>query len=283
MSEICHGVSAGKNAADAEMEEMILRERMDKVKKKFIVLSGKGGVGKSTVATNLAVALAMKGKKTGLLDVDLHGPSIPRLLGIKGLRLTSDENGIIRPFAVNDNLKVVSIGLLIGSPKDAIIWRGPMKYGVIKELLKDVDWGELDCLVIDSPPGTGDEPLSVAQLAGKNSYAVVVTTPQAIAIDDVRRSISFCKKVNLPIAGVIENMSGFICSHCEKLSNLFKNGGGEALASEMNVSFLGKIPITPEIVDCGDRGESFIENFSASPASQSFMKIVDTIINNTDK
>lgn len=281
MSGTCnHGAS---ESVDAEMEEMELQSRMGSIKKKFIVLSGKGGVGKSTVAANLAMALAMKGKKTGLLDVDLHGPSIPGLFGLKGMKMTSDENEIIQPFIVNENLKIVSIGLLLDSEKDAVIWRGPMKYGVIKQLLKDVNWGDLDCLVVDSPPGTGDEPLSVAQLTGKNSSAVVVTTPQGIAIDDVRRSISFCEKLNLPIAGIIENMSGFSCPHCGKLSNLFKTGGGEQLAAESNVTFLGKIPITPEIVACGDNGLSFVENFSDNVASLAFIKIVDTILNNFSK
>lgn len=283
MSETCSGIPSEKNEAEIEMEEMELQERMERIARKFIVLSGKGGVGKSTVAVNLAVAFAMKGMKTGLLDIDLHGPSIPGMMGLKGIQLVSDEDGIIQPYEVDKRLKVVSIGLMIGSEKDAVIWRGPMKYGVIKQLLKDVNWGELDCLVIDSPPGTGDEPLSVAQLAGKNSSAVVVTTPQSVAIDDVRRSVSFCEKLSLPVAGIIENMSGYSCPHCGNLSSLFSSGGGEKLAAETNVPFLGKIPITPEIVSCGDSGKVFIENFSYTPATDAFDKIVDALLNGKEK
>ncbi|OGV35976.1 MAG: chromosome partitioning protein ParA [Lentisphaerae bacterium GWF2_45_14] len=272
-----------ENDADSEMEELQLQGRMRSIKQKFIVLSGKGGVGKSTVAANLAVSLALKGKKTGLLDVDLHGPSIPGLLGIKDKRILTDANGNITPLDVSENLKVVSVGLLLDSHKDAVIWRGPMKYGVIRQFLKDVEWGDLDYLVIDSPPGTGDEPLSVAQLVGFNSAAVIVTTPQMIAIDDVRRGISFCEKLDIPVAGIIENMSGFSCPHCNELSNLFGSGGGEKLAEECKVPFLGKIPITPEIASGGDKGQTFVKEYSQTAAAKAFDKIVDSLISKTEK
>jgi Mrp family chromosome partitioning ATPase len=229
---------------------------MDRIGHKILILSGKGGVGKSTVAANLAMSLAQTGKKVGLLDVDLHGPSIPQILGL-GERFRSDGSGGIAPVKVDDNLSVVSMGMLLSSANDAVIWRGPMKYNVIRQFLKDVEWGRLDYLVIDSPPGTGDEPLAVAQLVGKGALAVVVCTPQDIAIADVRRSISFCNRLNLSVAGIIENMSGFVCPHCGKEVNLFKTGGGEKLAAEMHVPFLGRIPLDPQL------HAEIVENHSA--------------------
>ncbi len=233
---------------------------LEKIKQKILVLSGKGGVGKSTVSAHLALSLARRGLKTGLMDVDLHGPSITRMFELKNFQVGVSEDGTPRPVEVAPNLKVVSIGMILESENDAVIWRGPMKYGVIKQFLQEVDWGELDCLVIDSPPGTGDEPLSVAQLAGKNSSALVITTPQQIALSDVRRSITFCKKLNLPIIGIIENMSGFTCPHCGGRTDLFSSGGGEKLAAETGVPFLGGVPFDPGIVVCGDSGKGFSED-----------------------
>lgn len=261
-----------------EQEEIQLQARMGQIKKKLIVLSGKGGVGKSAVAANLAMALALAGKKVGLLDVDLHGPSIPKILGLEGKRLGPDSSGAIAPIQLMDNFAVVSIGLLLNSANDAVIWRGPLKYKVIQQFLKDVAWGSLDYLVIDSPPGTGDEPLSVAQMAGEGASAIVVSTPQNVAIADVRRSISFCGSVKLPVAGVIENMSGLICPHCGERIDLFKTGGAEELAAEMGVPFLGRIPLDPKVVISGDNGEPFVKSWPDSSTAQAFAEAIKPLL-----
>ena len=203
------------NTRDEE-EKRELKENLDKIGHKIIVLSGKGGVGKSTVAVNIAVSLSQRGLKVGLLDIDIHGPSIPKLLGIEDEKLYGSELGKLMPIVYGESMKVISIGFLVGKTDDAVIWRGPLKYGAIMQFLKDVSWGELDYLIIDSPPGTGDEPLSVCQLIENPDGAIVVTTPQDLAVIDVRKSITFCNKLNMPILGVIENMNGFVCPHCGK-------------------------------------------------------------------
>ena len=271
--------SSQKDESQREPEELELQARMERIGRKLLVLSGKGGVGKSTVAANLALALAQVGRKVGLLDVDLHGPSIPKILGLDGRRLGPDATGGIGPIRVSENLSVMSVGLLLESAKDAVIWRGPMKYNVIRQFLKDVAWGELDYLVIDSPPGTGDEPLSVAQMVGDGAWAVVVTTPQDLAVADVRRSVSFCRALNLRVAGIIENMSGLVCPHCGKRVDVFKVGGGERLAAEMGVPFLGRIPLDPEIVTSGDAGKPFVQSFGDSPAAKAFAAVIEPILN----
>jgi Mrp family chromosome partitioning ATPase len=261
-------------------ERQALARKMCQVGYKLLVMSGKGGVGKSTVAANLATALAFSGKSVGLLDVDIHGPSIPRLMGMDKDRVVVHESEIV-PIEIGENLKVMSIGFLLTSDADAVIWRGPMKYGVIRQFLKDVAWGPLDYLVIDAPPGTGDEPLSVAQLVGQPAGAVLVTTPQDLSVADVRRSVSFCRKVELPVVGIIENMSGLVCPHCQGMIELFKTGGGEALAHEMNVPFLGRIPIDPQIVECGDAGAPYVHRFAESAAARAFTGVVDRILATT--
>jgi len=266
-----------------QVGELELRARMERIARKIVVLSGKGGVGKSTVAANLAVSLARVGKKVGLLDVDLHGPSIPKILGLDGQRLGLDATDRICPMQVSENLSVVSIGLLLDGAKDAVVWRGPMKYNVIRQFLKDVAWGRLDYLVIDSPPGTGDEPLAVAQMVGTGGWAVVVTTPQDLAVSDVRRSVSFCRTLNLPVVGIVENMSGLICPHCGRRVDLFKVGGGEKLAAEMGVPFLGRIPLDPQIVASGDAGKPFVQAFADSPAARAFADAIEPILSHTDE
>ena len=271
--------SSHNDAAQRALEEHELAIRMERIGRKILVLSGKGGVGKSTVAANLAMALARAGRKVGLLDVDLHGPSIPKLLGLEDDRLGPDAEGGISPIRLSENLSVVSIGLLLDSKADAVIWRGPMKYNVIRQFLKDTQWGRLDYLVIDSPPGTGDEPLTVAQLVGSGAWAVVVTTPQDLAVSDVRRSISFCRRLDLRIAGLVENMSGFVCPHCGESVNLFSTGGGQRLAEEMQVPFLGRIPFDPRIVSAADAGTLFVESVTDSPAAAAFARVVAPILN----
>jgi ATP-binding protein involved in chromosome partitioning len=263
-------------------EEPVLQARLRAIRHKLLVLSGKGGLGKSTVAANLAMAMALTGRRVGLLDVDIHGPSIPKLMGLEGARPGAGADGI-EPLSISSNLKVMSIGFLLESGRDAVIWRGPLKFSVIQQFLRDVVWGALDCLVIDSPPGTGDEPLSVAQLVGQPAGAIVVTTPQAVAVADVRRSITFCQKVGLRVLGVVENMSGFVCPHCAKATDLFKAGGGVSLAREMGVPFLGKVPLDPQVVDSGDAGTPFVQRFAGSPTAQAFAEIVRPILSSLDR
>jgi len=271
------GETSTADESQRQLEEQILQGRMRDIGLKLLVLSGKGGVGKSTVAANLAVSLADAGKTVGLLDVDIHGPSIPKLMGLEGQRPATDEAQLC-PVQVSENLKVMSIGFLLDSGSDAVIWRGPLKYNVIRQFLKDVAWGRLDYLVIDSPPGTGDEPLSVAQLVGAPAGAVIVTTPQDLSISDVRRCVSFCNTLSLPVIGIIDNMRGLICPHCGEEINLFKTGGGETLAEEMNVPFLGRIPIEPQIVTTGDSGAPFVERFPDTPAARAFADVVGNIL-----
>jgi Mrp family chromosome partitioning ATPase/predicted Fe-Mo cluster-binding NifX family protein len=263
--------SVDMNARLAE-EDLQIARQMSRVKMKLVVLSGKGGVGKSTVAANLARFLAASGLKVGLLDVDLHGPSIPRLMGLAS-KPVSIEDGAMAPLRLDDHLAVMSIGFLLSSNADPVIWRGPRKNGVIRQFLKDVAWGDLDVLVIDAPPGTGDEPLAVAQNLGRPAAAIIVTTPQQLAVDDVRRSVTFCRQVELPVAGIIENMSGLVCPHCGAAVELFKTGGGEALANEMQVPFLGRIPINPAIMLASDLGQAAID-----PAANSAMKETFTAV-----
>jgi len=229
------------------------------------------------VAANLATSLALAGKHVGLLDVDIHGPSIPKLMGLEDSQAVVHDGELV-PLEIGDNLKVMSIAFFLPSNRDAVIWRGPMKYGVIRQFLKDVDWGLLDYLVIDAPPGTGDEPLSVAQMVGQPAGAILVTTPQQLAVADVRRSVSFCEKVSMPVVGIIENMSGLVCPHCGGQIDLFKTGGGASLAQEMGVPLLGRIPLDPQIVTCGDAGIPYIHRFAESPAAKAFAEVVQQVI-----
>ena len=277
MDASTQGMDQKKAKEMAEQQE--LQNTLGKIKHKFVVLSGKGGVGKSTVAVNLAVTLSDKGYRVGLLDVDIHGPSIPKMLDLEGTRLTA-ENEKLNPVIYKDNLKVISIGFMLEKGEDPVIWRGPLKYSVIKQFLKDVNWGELDYLVIDSPPGTGDEPLSVCQLIPEPDGAIVVTTPQEVAIIDVQKSISFCNKLNMPVLGVVENMSGFNCPHCNEHVDIFRTGGGARMSEQMNVPFLGSIPITLKIAENADKGKPFVsaENSENDAAIKAFESIVEKLI-----
>ena len=259
-------------------ESKELASRMGQIKHKIMVLSGKGGVGKSTVATNIAVSLALEGKKVGILDTDFHGPSIPTLLNLEKARPSSDGTSIL-PVDFVQGIKVMSIGFLLPNQDDAVIWRGPMKMNVIKQLLTEVKWGELDYLIIDFPPGTGDEPLSVAQLIPGADGAVVVTTPQDLSLNDVRKCINFCRQVNVPVLGVLENMSGLVCPNCKTVINIFKTGGGEKMAGEMGVPFLGKIPIEPQIVEASDSGKPFVYHYSKTEAAKAFSTAIGPILN----
>ncbi|MFV2041513.1 MAG: Mrp/NBP35 family ATP-binding protein [Candidatus Hydrothermarchaeales archaeon] len=254
-------------------EDSKILEKLKNVKHKIAVMSGKGGVGKSTVATNLAIALASKGKKVGLLDLDLTGPNIPKMLGVEEERLMGTDEGIL-PVKVMENLHVISSAYMLPHKEMAIIWRGPMKIGAIQQLLADVVWGELDYLIIDLPPGTSDEPLSVAQSIPESEGAIIVTTPQEVSLLDIYKSLNFAEKLKMPIIGIVENMSGFACPHCGKTSNIFKVGGGKAAAERYKVPFLGAIPIDPKIVEDSDAGKPFITQDPDSVAAKAFFKLV---------
>lgn len=269
---------AGSQEDQHAKQDIEIRERLSHIKNKILVMSGKGGVGKSSIAAYLAVLLSKKGYKVGLLDVDLHGPSIPRMLGLNGKVMKSETSEKILPIQHLSNLHVMSIETLMGENKDtATIWRGPLKIGVIKQFISDIEWSELDYMVIDSPPGTGDEPLTVAQTI-PDAKALIVTTPQEISLADVRKSINFCRQVNMPILGIVENMSGFICSHCGEKTNLFKAHGGEALAARENLRFLASLPIEPEVVRRADEGLLASLNNEKLAYTNEFEKMVELII-----
>ncbi len=266
----------GQTTQNKEMDDLHLEERLSRIGRTLMVLSGKGGVGKSTVAVNLALSLAAQGQRVGLLDVDIHGPSIPKMLGLNGQKLGARDNEII-PIECFGKLHVVSMGLLLEHDDQPVVWRGPLKYNVIKEFLQNVMWGKLDYLVIDAPPGTGDEPLSIGQLIKERASAVIVTTPQQVATIDVAKCITFCNQLGLPVAGIIENMSGFICPHCGKEVDIFSKGGGKELAERMKVPFLGAVPLDPEIVRSGDSGQPYILTYTNTETAKRFDEIVDKI------
>lgn len=264
-----------KRQMQAQQEQ--IDQNLKHIRHQILVLSGKGGVGKSSIAVNLAVWLSMLGKKVGLLDVDIHGPSIPKLLNLEGRNLQGKGNKI-EPILYNDTLKVISIGFLVQDENAALIWRGPMKHNVIKQFVSDVCWGDLDYLVIDCPPGTGDEPLSVIQLLGKADGAIVVTMPQQLVVADVKKCITFCKQLNLTVLGIIENMSGFVCPHCNQSTDIFKGDGGRQMAKDFDVPFLGSIPIDPNMVPAADLGMPFIYYNSQNPTSEALCHAFETIL-----
>jgi len=254
-----------------------LKENLARIKTKLLVLSNKGGVGKSFVATSLALLAADKGLATGILDADIHGPSVAHLLGFEGMPLGITEDNTIEPIPVRDNLVAVSTASLLKSRDDAVIWRGPMKMGLLKQFLAEVRWGELDLLVVDSPPGTGDEPLSIAQLIPNISGAVVVTTPQDVALLDSRKCLSFLNQLKVPPLGIVENMSGLVCPHCGKKIDVFKQGGGKQAALDLEVPFLGAIPLDPLIVKDSDRGRPYVLEHQQSEAAKVLSLIIENI------
>ena len=276
--------SCGLNHDDKHaIQDTEIRETLKNIKNKIIVMSGKGGVGKSSIAAYLAASLAKKGHQVGLMDVDLHGPSIPRLLGLKGSIQPGSREGKAIPVTLSPNFHVISIESLMGENKDAAtIWRGPLKIGVIRQFISDIQWSDLDYLILDSPPGTGDEPLTVAQTI-PDAKALIVTTPQEISLADVRKSINFCRQVKMNILGLVENMSGLKCPHCRKTIELFKADGGKLTAEKEGIRLLASLPIEPEIVKKGDSGLISHMDEDWLPFTQEFKKMVTLIEELTEK
>jgi ATP-binding protein involved in chromosome partitioning len=260
-------------------QEQKLKLKLNKIKHKIAIISGKGGVGKSTVTANLAVAFAMQGHKTevGVIDADLHGPCIPKMLGLKGQTLIGGPGGMLFPVMGQLGIKVVSMDFLLPNDEAPVIWRGPLKMRAIQQFLSGVTWGELDYLFIDLPPGTGDEPLSVMQLIPDMDGVVIVTIPSEVSQAVVKKAVTFAKQIGVPIIGIIENMSGFVCPDCGAKVNIFKTGGGKRIAEDLSVPYLGSIPIDPNICDDSDTGVPFIAGKTNSPATKAFMEIVDKI------
>ena len=254
-----------------------IRERLRHIKHKILVMSGKGGVGKSSVAAYLAVSLAKRNYDVGLMDVDLHGPSIPRILGLTGAIQAGKNPKTISPLKYLSNMEVVSIETLVKDRDAAMIWRGPLKGGVIRQFIADVEWNDLDYMIIDSPPGTGDEPLTVAQTI-PDAKALIVTTPQELSLADVRKSINFCRQVGMEILGLVENMSGLQCPYCGKIIDVFKQHGGRLTAEKENLRLLATLPLVPEVVNKGDSGDMSLLDNRDHPVTQAFNNLVDEIV-----
>jgi len=275
----CGSCAESKSCSEDEKQahrEKMVGEKLSHIDHRIMVMSGKGGVGKSTVAVNLAVSLARKGYEVGILDADIHGPNIPKMLGLDHSKLIGNPQGIL-PVPFSSNLKVLSIAFMLPEPDAPVVWRGPMKHGVFQQFLGEVEWGDLDYLIVDLPPGTGDEPLSIAHLIGEVDASVIVTTPQEVALLDSRKAVVFSRMVQVPVAGIVENMSGFLCPHCGKEIDLFKIGGGEKAARELRVPFLGRIPLDPQIVRNCDQGNPFVAANPDSAAAKAFMEISNRI------
>jgi ATP-binding protein involved in chromosome partitioning len=260
-------------------QEQKLKLKLSKIEHKIAVISGKGGVGKSTVTANLAMAFAMQGHKgkVGVLDADIHGPCIPKMLGLKGQTLIGGPGGMLFPVTGKLGIKVVSMDFLLKNDEAPVIWRGPLKMKIIQQFLSDVTWGNLDYLLVDLPPGTGDEPLSVMQLIPDMDGVVIVTMPSEVSEAVVKKSVTFAKQVGIPVIGIIENMSGFVCTECGAKIDVFKAGGGKRIADDMSIPYLGSIPLDPKICNDSDGGLSFIVENKTSPATKAFLEIVEEI------
>jgi len=255
----------------------LLKENMGRIRRKILVMSNKGGVGKSTIAVNLAALLAAQGLKTGLLDIDIHGPSVARMTGVEG-KVHGSQGELVEPLAVMPNLKMISMGSIMKEGDTPVIWRGPLKLGVLRQFLSDVNWGDLDALVIDAPPGTGDEPLTICQLIPEMTGAIVVTTGQQVALLDSRKAVGFLRQVGIPVLGVLENMTAFCCPHCSGTINLFKSGGGEKAAKDLGVPFLGSVPFDPAMVEAGDAGRFYALERGQAAAALALKKALDGVI-----
>lgn len=267
--------SCGSRGEAAEaMRDVLITSTLEKIRYKIFVMSGKGGVGKSSVAVNMACSLALRGYKVGIMDVDIHGPSVPRMLGITGNMEV--ERGCVVPKKFGDNLFVVSMESLLQDPDQAVLWRGPMKTTAIRQFIADVDWGELDFLVIDSPPGTGDEHMTVLKTI-PDALCVVVTTPQEVSLADVRKAVNFLQYAQANILGVVENMSGLVCPHCRQEIELFKKGGGRLLAEKYGIPFLGAVPLDPVTVVAGDMGKPVVMLEEDTPVKRAFAALADAV------
>lgn len=269
------GCSAQDQQQEKQKQEESVKQALAKIKQKFLVMSGKGGVGKTSVTVNLAMALAEKGYKVGIMDVDVHGPDVPRMLGLSGVMAGSDGEKLA-PLRYSDKLSAISIEAVMPDKDAAVIWRGPLKHSAITQFIADVDWGDLDVLLVDSPPGTGDEPMSVGQTI-TDAQAIIVSTPQEVALSDVRKSINFCKKLEMEIFGVVENMSGYVCPHCGQAIDLFGTGGGEKTAGEFELPFLGRIPFDPNLVKAGDAGNAYQLDYADSAVTSAFHSIAEQV------
>jgi Mrp family chromosome partitioning ATPase len=270
-----HEASAAEQRKTEDQErDKRVTEHLEKIRYKIMVMSGKGGVGKSTVAVNLAAVLAMEGLRVGILDADIHGPNIPKMWGADWRPLQSGGEGI-RPIEVLPNVKLISMGFLLPNPDSPVVWRGPLKHTAIKQFLGDVEWGDLDFLIIDLPPGTGDEPLSVAHLIDGVNGAIIVTTPQDVALLDSRKTVNFSRMLKVPVIGIVENMSGLKCPECGHLIPLFKIGGGEKAAKDLGIPFLGRIAIDPEVVQKSDSGTPYVVSYPDSEVTKAFQEIAE--------
>jgi ATP-binding protein involved in chromosome partitioning len=286
MTQECDGKCGSCSKADSctdprrehFLEQETLNIKMKKIKHKIAVISGKGGVGKSTVTVNLGMAFAMHGyvNSVGILDADIHGPCVPKMLGLRGQRLQSNPIGVF-PVMGPLGIKVVSMDFLLSSDEAPVIWRGPLKMKAIQQFLSDIMWGELEFLLIDLPPGTGDEPLSVMQLIPDLDGVIIVTIPSEVSQVVVKKAVTFARQLGVPVIGIIENMSGFVCPKCGAETNIFKVGGGQRIAEDLSVPFLGSIPIDPEICRDSDNGVPFITEHMDSPATKAFSEIVKKI------
>ncbi len=282
MNEAITGLQQQEKSTILELQDRRLQEQLQKIRHKIMVMSGKGGVGKSSVAVNLAIGLSLQDFMVGLLDVDLHGPNVPKMLGLRRGRLPRRPDGRIGAITYSPNLKFLSIEPLLPDEDAAVIWRGPLKISAIRQFIADIDWGKLDYLIIDAPPGTGDEPLTVAKTI-PDAYALLVTTPQEVSLIDVKKSYNFCRKVKMRVLGLVENMSGFICPHCGKEVDLFKRGGGERLAEELGIKFLGRIPVDPRVVAAGDAGKPVIAAYPESKTAEAFEELVRNVVAATEE
>jgi Mrp family chromosome partitioning ATPase len=267
--------AANQQSNSQAQRDADIKGSLGRIKHKFIVMSGKGGVGKTSISVNLSIALANLGYRVGIMDVDLHGPDVPRMLGLGGM-LDLGPNRKLQPMRYSKQLSAVSVESLTPTKDDAIIWRGPVKFSAIQQFIADVEWGNLDFLIVDAPPGTGDEPLTVAQTI-PDAKAIIVTTPQEVSLADVRKSINFCKIVKMEIYGLVENMSGFACPHCQSVLDLFGSGGGEKTADQAGIPFLGKIPFDQKVVECGDAGTSYQARYADSIVSEAFNAIAQKL------
>lgn len=276
----CSSQKKGEKSVGASVQDQLIKSTLDNIRFKLFVMSGKGGVGKSSIAVNLAAALALKGYRVGLLDVDIHGPSVPHLLGLTG-SLEISRGSLVSPKQYGERLFVVSMESLLKDPDQAVLWRGPMKTAAIRQFIADVDWGHLDYLVVDSPPGTGDEPMTVLKTIPE-ALSIVVTTPQEISLADVRKAINFLQYAHANILGLVENMSGLICPHCSKTIELFKTGGGKALAQKYGLEFLGAIPLDPAAVVAGDLGKPVVMLDEDTPAKQALLDLADNVIRTSE-